>query len=545
MAISLPVAAFLTAAVYVIWKVFLRNLIVPSVFNWKNLPGPESPSWLGGHLEALFNRQGWKYWKWLADTYGTSFLVSGPMGEQILIIHDPKAMHSVLIKDVENYPKRTLPSDDFMIFLGPGLLTTEGQQHRRQRKMLNPVFSAAHLRHMNGLFHDITDKLRAGIEKRVNKDSWQPVDVNGWMARTTLEMLGQAGLGYSFDNFVEDSSDAYGESLKNFFPVMARLSLTGYVVRELTRFLPDNAIRAILRRAPHADTRRMMEISDTMIRRSKEIIDQKKEALSKGDEALAHQVGEGKDIMSILLRANMNATAAEKLPDEELVAQMSILMLAGMDTTSNALSRTLQILASNPEAQAKLRAEVLEARNGEPFIDYENIVKLPYLDAVCRETLRLHSPVHLVPRRSAKNMALPLLHPVRGKDGREMSEITIPQNTLLLLNFQGSNYNTELWGDDAHEWKPERWLKPAPTALEEARMPGVYSNIMSFSGGTRSCIGFKFSQLEMKVVLSVILSAFEFELTEKEITWNFGAVTFPTMGLDSEKPEMVLNVRAL
>ena len=74
-------------------------------------------------------------------------------------------------------------------------------------------------------------------------------------------------------------------------------------------------------------------------------------------------------------------------------------MLAGMDTTSNALSRTLQILASNPEAQAKLRAEVLEARNGEPFTDYENIVKLPYLDAVCRETLRLHSPVHLVPRR--------------------------------------------------------------------------------------------------------------------------------------------------
>ena len=123
--------------------------------------------------------------------------------------------------------------------------------------------------------------------------------------------------------------------------------------------------------------------------------------------------------------------------------------------------------------------------------------------------------------RSAKNMVLPLLHPVRGKDGREMSEITIPQNTLLLLNFQGSNYNTELWGDDAHEWKPERWLQPAPPALEEARMPGVYSNMsvasrfcvavvvlclprlprvvcsMSFSGGTRSCIGFKFSQLEM------------------------------------------------
>ena len=74
-------------------------------------------------------------------------------------------------------------------------------------------------------------------------------------------------------------------------------------------------------------------------------------------------------------------------------------MLAGMDTTSNALSRTLQILAQHPEAQTKLRAEILEARNGEPTIDYENLVKLPYLDAVCRETLRLYSPVHTLARR--------------------------------------------------------------------------------------------------------------------------------------------------
>ena len=74
-------------------------------------------------------------------------------------------------------------------------------------------------------------------------------------------------------------------------------------------------------------------------------------------------------------------------------------MLAGMDTTSNALSRTLQILAQHPEAQTKLRAEILEARNGEPTIDYENLVKLPYLDAVCRETLRLYSPVHTLVRR--------------------------------------------------------------------------------------------------------------------------------------------------
>ena len=69
-------------------------------------------------------------------------------------------------------------------------------------------------------------------------------------------------------------------------------------------------------------------------------------------------------------------------------------ILAGMDTTSNALSRILHILAQNPEAQEKLRAEVTEAMGGDTAdISYDDLVKLPYLDAVCRETLRLQPPV--------------------------------------------------------------------------------------------------------------------------------------------------------
>ena len=104
------------------------------------------------------------------------------------------------------------------MLLGPGLLTTESQQHRKQRKMLNPVFSAAHLRNMSHIFYDIAHKVQKAIASRVGKEP-QEIDVNGWMARTTLEMLGQAGLGYSFDDFVSDSTDLYGESLKLFLYV--------------------------------------------------------------------------------------------------------------------------------------------------------------------------------------------------------------------------------------------------------------------------------------------------------------------------------------
>ncbi|TBU31450.1 cytochrome P450 [Dichomitus squalens] len=544
MALSLPIAAFVAAIGFVIWRFFLQEILLPSSFNLKNIPGPASHSWWKGHLDRLADRQSFNYWKEIADTYGTVSALRGPLGSWLLYISDPKALYTVLIKEVENYPKRITPSDDLNIFLGPGLLTTEAHQHRRQRKLLNPVFSAAHLRHMTNLFHDISHKVRGAIHQRVAQEA-QIIDVNGWMARTTLEMLGQAGLGYSFDNFIEDSSDAYGESLKSFFPTLARILLMGFFLPGVSRVISDDTIRAILRRYPHKEVRNMMSVSDTMMRRSQEIIVEKKEALKKGDEALTHRVGEGKDIMSILLKANMTVTDAEKLTDEEVIAQMSVLMLAGMDTTSNALSRTLQVLAQNPAAQAKLRAEILEARNGEPTIDYENLIKLPYLDAVCRETLRLYSPVQIIARRAAKDQMLPLSKPIRGKDGRMMDAVPIPRRTLVLLHLQGSNYNPELWGEDAHEWKPERWLSPLPADLDEARIPGVYSNIMSFSGGTRACIGFKFAQLEMKVVLSVLLAAFEFELTDKEITWNSAGVSFPTMGLNSEKTEMLLKVKAV
>ena len=106
--------------------------------------------------------------------------------------------------------------------IGPGILSTEGQTHRRQRKMLNPVFSAAHLRNMTHIFYNIAHKVQKAIADRVGTEA-QEIDINGWMGRTTLEMLGQAGLGYSFDNFVNDSSDPYGESLKMFLCVLLTL----------------------------------------------------------------------------------------------------------------------------------------------------------------------------------------------------------------------------------------------------------------------------------------------------------------------------------
>ena len=74
-------------------------------------------------------------------------------------------------------------------------------------------------------------------------------------------------------------------------------------------------------------------------------------------------------------------------------------------------------------------------------------------------------------------MVLPLLTPIHGRDGTMMDKLTVPEGTVMLTHYQGSNSAVELWGDDVNEWKPERWLSPLPKALEDARIPGVYSNL--------------------------------------------------------------------
>ena len=87
----------------------------------------------------------------------------------------------------------------------------------------------------------------------------------------------------------------------------------------------------------------------------------------------------------------MASEESQRLSEEELLGQMGVLTFAAMDTTSNALSMILCLLSQHQDVQQKLREEIMEASNGED-LDYDDLVSLPYLDAVCRETLRLYVP---------------------------------------------------------------------------------------------------------------------------------------------------------
>lgn len=312
----------------------------------------------------------------------------------------------------------------------------------------------------------------------------------------------------------------------------------------LVKLGPPRFRRFLVDLLPFKNVRKLRDIIDIMHETSVEIFESKKRALQEDDEAVMRQMARGQDIISILMQTNKKASDEGKLPDSEVIGQMSTLIFAAMDTTSNALSRTLHLLATYPEIQDKLRNEITDAlhNNGGQDFSYDELVSLPFLDAVCRETLRLYPPVPFLSKMAQKNTVLPLFTPITGVDGREMHEIVVPKDTVVIPSILNCNRDPALWGADSYEWKPERWLSPLPDTLMEAPIPGIYSHLMTFSGGSRACIGFKFSQLEMKVVLSLLLSKYRFALSDKEIVWEMSGVTSPTVKGRSRNPMMPIKV---
>ncbi|EEB90065.1 hypothetical protein MPER_11779 [Moniliophthora perniciosa FA553] len=347
------------------------------------------------------------------------------------------------------------------------------------------------------------------------------------MSRTALELVGQSGLGYSFDTLTDEQyAHPYTKALKGLLTMNAITFLPRtYVLPWLVKLAPPQVLRTLSFYWPSANLHRSRDQADYMWRLSTEIYQEKVRALKRGDEAVLEQIGKGKDILSVLINENMKASDEDRLSEDELIGQMSTLIFAAMDTTSNALARTLLLLAENPSVQTRLREEIVRARedNNGNDLSYDALVSLPYLDCICRETLRMYPPVPRVLRTAVKDTVLPLATPVTGTDGSLIKEIPIPAHTSVHVCILGSNRNMALWGPDALEWKPERWLEPLPNTVSDARIPGV----MTFNGGGRSCIGFKFSQLEMKVVLAHFVEVFEFAPSGKQVYWQYAPVTNP------------------
>jgi cytochrome P450 len=211
------------------------------------------------------------------------------------------------------------------------------------------------------------------------------------------------------------------------------------------------------------------------------------------------------------VKASDNTTSEDKLSEEEFLGQMNVIVFAGTDTTSTAVSRALQELARHPDIQAQLREEVTKAAvHGD--LDYDALCALPFLEAVCRETLRMcvdpdcvlcmvnmerigtlrpsppaakreyFPPTALTWQvntcsHSTKDTFVPLSTPMVGVNGTYITEIFVPAGTIVHIGIKAANTRRAVWGPDALEWNPQRWLAPLPSAVMEAQIPGVYTKL--------------------------------------------------------------------
>ncbi|KAF9064450.1 cytochrome P450 [Rhodocollybia butyracea] len=527
-----------------LWSIFRRHRKVQGVPSISKLPGPQSQSWWQGNLTQVFDVNGWEFHRKLAE-YGPTVGLNGTLGHKQFYTSDVKAMNHILVKNPSVFPPLRHNEGLGEALLGKGLLTTDGEHHRKQRKMLNPVFSIAYMRSIMPTFYDVVDQLQNALHQRV-QDGPREIDLLGWMSRTALELIGQSGFGYSFDNMLDDvPKHKYTVVMKELAPAIGRLRFAmGYIFPLVLGIVRSTNVRIFLMNAaPWKTLHSVRDMSEYMYEVSLGVYEAKKRALEEGDEAMANQIGRGKDLLSILMKDNMNADNEDKLDEEEVIAQMSTFIFAAMDTTSNGMSRILHLLSSHQDAQDKIRQEIIQARSQHQGnrLSYDELVALPYLDAVCRETLRLHPPVPVLLRKCSEDVVVPFSQPVQGTDGTEITEVFLPKSTPVLISILNSNRSAELWGPDANEWKPERWLSPLPETITGSKVPGVYAHLMTFSGGSRSCIGFKFSQLEMKVVISMLVENFKFSLPQKkDVLWRMSGVVSPVVEGGDGHPRLPL-----
>ncbi|KAJ7617102.1 cytochrome P450 [Roridomyces roridus] len=497
----------------------------------RDIPGPPAESWFTGNLGQLFTAKGLPFHHSLVSQYGGLVKVHGFFGDEQLYISDPRALQSILVKEQDAFEETGVFVETNKVIFGPGLVSTTGAFHKRQRKLTLPIFSLNNLRELVPTLYDVADRLSDVLARETQ--AADVLDMSEWMSRASLEAAGQAILGYSFDPLDSRVNNAYTQAIRELIPTIFKLSLIRQLAPFLVRLGPAWLRRLLVNCTPIPAVQRLKEMSDVMHASAVAILEKARQGLRDADAGGDRQgKGKAKDITSLLLRANENAGDAEQMSDAELTGQMTVMIFGAQDTSTSALTRILYMLATRPDVQDRIRSEIkqMQLQDGGERLTVEQMNALPWLDAVIKETLRLYPPVPFVRRTAVEERIIPYLLPSGAEDA-----VRIPRGTTLFLGIAGANRMKCVWGEDAADWKPERWLGIGVGERgrgEKERLPGVYSGMMSFLGGKRACIGYKFAEIEIKIFLTTLLRRFEFSTTGtqgNEIVWNLSQIISPSV----------------
>ena len=405
------------------------------------IPGPRRR--YPGEFALAIVRRPLEFLSGLAVEFGD--VATFNIGRQpIVLLSHPDDIRDVLVTHGRRFHKgRGL--ERARVLLGNGLLTSEDEVHLRQRRLVQPAFHRARIAGYGDTMADYA---------RQRADAWTDgaeFDVAHEMAAYTLSVVGKT----LFDADIEGEAHDIGEALAT---AIATFNVTVLPGSEFLLRLPIPVAIRFRRARARLDA----TIYEMIARR--------------------RASGEDRgDLLSMLLLAHDTEGDGSGMSDVQLRDEAMTLLLAGHETTANALMWAWYLLAGAPEVEARFHAEIDAL--GDRALGADDLARLPYTRAVLAETMRLYPPAWILGRR-----ALDAYH-VRGHE--------IAPRTVVLMS-QWIVHRDPRWWERATTFQPERWL-PDGSASDAARPKFSY---FPFGAGTRICVGEQFAWMEGLLALA-------------------------------------------
>ncbi|CAL5406658.1 unnamed protein product [Camellia sinensis] len=404
------------------------------------------------------------------SNYGKkSFTWFGPIPSVNIV--DPELVKEVLSKNF-NYQKTK--SNPFVKLLDNGLTSLDGEQWAKHRKIINPAFHMEKLKHMVPAFYLCCSEMINKWENSIaSTEGSCEVDVWPYLQTLTSDVISRAAFGSNY----EDGRKIFKLQKELILLILQTVS-TVYIPG--VRFLPTKR------------NRRMKEIGKEIHATLSVIINKRMKAMKEGETSKD-------DLLGILLESNLREieqhgnNRKDGMAIEEVIEECKLFYIAGQESTSVLLVWTMILLSRHQNWQQRAREEVLQVfGNHKPNFDGLNRLKI--VTMILYEVLRLYPPIVWLPRVVHEDMKL--------------GGITLPEGVLLSLQVMLLHYDREIWGEDAKEFKPERFSE----GVSKATMNNQAS-FFPFSSGPRVCIGQNFAMLEAKMAIATILQQFSFELS--------------------------------
>ncbi|KAL6842596.1 hypothetical protein ACP4OV_027440 [Aristida adscensionis] len=393
--------------------------------------------------------------------------------EPRVVVSDPKLMREILSNKNGNFGKQRSTAWIEKL-LANGLTTHQGEKWDVHRRIINRAFHLEKLKRMLPAFAACCSELVRKWESSLGPDGVQEIDVWPEFQNLTGDVISRAAFGSSVGEG-RRIFQLQSEQAQNAVKMASEMNMQ-YIPG--CRFLPTKLNRRLKENAH--------EVGSLL-----------RGTITKRERAMKEGIANNDDLLGLLLEANVkesqeSGVSKPMMTKEDIIGELKLFYFAGMETTAVLLTWTMVVLSMHPEWQDRAREEVLHVF-GENQPDSEGINQLKVVTMILHEVLRLYPPILLLGRETYQET--------------ELGGIRYPQGVTLSLPIVCIHHDPNVWGEDANEFKPERFREGVSKASKDA--PAFFP----FGWGPRICVGQNFALLEAKMGLVVILQHFLFELS--------------------------------